>query len=172
MDNNNNFFSQDNSNNDEDPFKKPEPTGYDSMTGQPIYGQPQQEQQNQQQSQQQNQQQYQQQNQQQPYQQSPYQQNYQQQFYQHPLYTPYNNLEESVSFGDWMLTILISYIPLVNIVMAFVWAFGNGTKESKANYFKAYLAWILIKLAVIVVISVIVGASFISAISSMGGYRY
>ena len=74
--------------------------------------------------------------QQQPYQQ-PYQ-NFQQQPYQQPylqnVYQPENDLEEPVSFGDWMLTTLIMCIPCVGLIMMFVWAFGSGTKKSKSNY--------------------------------------
>ena len=75
----------------------------------------------------------------QPYQQQqPYQQTYQQ------SYQPDSDLEEPVSFGDWMLSMLLMMIPCVNIIMMFVWAFGSGTKKSKSNYFKAVLVWTLI----------------------------
>ena len=47
--------------------------------------------------------------------------------------------DEHVTIGEWLLTMLILVIPLVNIVMMFVWAFGSNTKPSKANFFKAYL---------------------------------
>lgn len=46
---------------------------------------------------------------------------------------------EPVSMKDWLVTLLIMLIPLVNIVMPFVWAFGGGTNPSKANFFKAQL---------------------------------
>lgn len=94
---------------------------------------------------------------QQPYQQAP-EQNFSQQYtnqaYQQPYqqpqqsyqqsYQPDSDLEEPVSFGDWMLSILLMTIPCVNIIMMFVWAFGSGTKKSKSNYFKAVLVWTLI----------------------------
>ena len=32
-----------------------------------------------------------------------------------------------MSVGEWMLTLLILALPLVNIIMLFVWAFGGGT---------------------------------------------
>lgn len=44
-----------------------------------------------------------------------------------------------VSTKEWIITLLILMIPLVNIVMVFVWAFGGGSNPSKANYFKASL---------------------------------
>lgn len=30
-----------------------------------------------------------------------------------------------MSVKDWMITLLIMFIPLVNIIMLFVWAFGG-----------------------------------------------
>ena len=42
---------------------------------------------------------------------------------------------------------LILAIPLVNIVMLFVWAFGGGVNKTKANYCKASLIWIAIAIA-------------------------
>ena len=49
-----------------------------------------------------------------------------------------------MSVGEWMLTLLILALPLVNIIMLFVWALGGGTNPTKANYCKASLIWIAI----------------------------
>lgn len=81
--------------------------------------------------------------QQQPYQpqqsyqppQQPYQQYQPQQPYQQAYQAGDGELEEPVTFADWMVTMLIMFIPCVNIIMMFVWAFGSTTKKSKANYF-------------------------------------
>lgn len=86
--------------------------------------------------------------------QQPYQQMYQN-----------DNMEEPVSFGDWMLTMLLMMIPCVNIVMMFVFAFGNG-KKSKSNFFKASLVWTLIS----VVLCVVFGASIVAMLASLGAY--
>lgn len=86
--------------------------------------------------------------------QQPYQQMYQN-----------DNMEEPVSFGDWMLTMLLMMIPCVNIVMMFVFAFGNG-KKSKSNFFKASLVWALIS----VVLCVVFGASMVAMLASLGAY--
>jgi len=70
-------------------------------------------------------------------------------------------LTEVVSVGEWMLTLLISAIPVVNLVMLFVWAFGANTKPSKANWAKAWLIWIGIIIAVYIVFAVfILGSLF------------
>lgn len=69
---------------------------------------------------------------------------------------------EVSSVGDWMLTIFIMIIPLINIIMLFVWAFGGGPKVSKANWAKASLLWILIVFVLSIIISVLVGGAFLS----------
>ncbi|MBQ5851757.1 MAG: hypothetical protein IIW54_13235 [Lachnospiraceae bacterium] len=96
--------------------------------------------------------------------------NGQQQFQQpQQAYQPQMNgdLEEPVSFGEWMLTTLIMCIPCVNIVMMFVWAFGSGTKKSKSNYFKAALVWALIGIVFGFVMSIVFGAALANIASSM-----
>ncbi len=57
------------------------------------------------------------------------------------------SLTSPMTIGDWMLTILISSIPLVGLVMLFVWAFGDSTNINKANWAKASLIWALIGIA-------------------------
>ena len=96
---------------------------------------------------------------------------YQQQPYQQPQYqqAPAGDLEEPVSFGEWMITLLIMMIPCVNFVMMFVWAFGNS-KKSKSNYFKASLVWALIGIVITVLIVVIGGASVASIINQATYY--
>lgn len=49
-----------------------------------------------------------------------------------------------VSTKDWMITYLIMIIPLVNIIMLFVWAFSSTENPNKANWAKARLIWIAI----------------------------
>jgi len=52
--------------------------------------------------------------------------------------------QNPVSVGEWVLTYLILCVPIVNIVMLFVWAFGSSTNPSKANWAKASLIWFAI----------------------------
>lgn len=103
---------------------------------------------------------------QQPYQQQPYQPYQPQQSYQQPPYQGDGNLEEPVTFADWMISMLIMWIPCVNIIMIFVWAFGSNTKKSKSNYFKAALVWALIGIVLSVVMMVAFGAIFASLLGS------
>ncbi len=58
--------------------------------------------------------------------------------------------DPTVTMGEWFVTGLLMCIPIVNIIMVFVWAFGSNTKPSKANFFKLYLICALIGIAIIV----------------------
>lgn len=64
-------------------------------------------------------------------------------------YQPYNNvsgyadgqldLEEPVKVSEWVWSLLLMFVPCVNIILMFVWAFSASEKKSKSNFFKAYL---------------------------------
>lgn len=79
-------------------------------------------------------------------------------------YNPYNNtqLEEPVSFKEWMITILIMLIPVVNIVMFFVWAFGGSAKKSKSNFFKAMLIYLAIAIIIEIIAVIAMGTAAFS----------
>lgn len=57
-----------------------------------------------------------------------------------------------VGLGDWVVTLIIMIIPLVNLIMLFVWAFGDGTNPSKANWAKASLILILISIVLSIIL--------------------
>ena len=60
-----------------------------------------------------------------------------------------------VSIKEWLITNLIMMIPLVNIVMMLVWAFGSNTNPNKANYFKAGLILFAIVMVIYLVLAVV-----------------
>ena len=55
------------------------------------------------------------------------------------------------SVGSWMLTLLVSSIPVIGFIYLLVLAFGSGAAPSKRNFARATLIWALIALAVTVV---------------------
>lgn len=61
-----------------------------------------------------------------------------------------------MTFGDWIITLLLLIIPLVNIILLIIWAFGSGHNPNKSNFAKAYLIFLLIGF---VLFTVILGAS-------------
>jgi len=74
-----------------------------------------------------------------------------------------NTTYQPVTTGNWMLTTLLMFIPVVNIILLFVWAFGSNTPVSKSNWAKASLIWGLIGIALYVVAILIFGVfAFVS----------
>jgi len=71
--------------------------------------------------------------------------------------------QASQSVGQWMLTLFISFIPLVNIIMFFVWAFGSATPPDKANWAKAMLIWVAIFIGLSILMSLLGGGLMMAA---------
>lgn len=57
-----------------------------------------------------------------------------------------------MTVGDWMVTMLVLAIPLVNIVMYLVWAFSSTGNINRRNYCRASLIWFLIAIGIYLVI--------------------
>ena len=74
-----------------------------------------------------------------------------------------------VSLGDWVVTLLILAIPLVNIIMLFVWGFADGTHPSKRNFCRAYLIWMLVGLVIFMLFVFMGGMAALMSARQMGG---
>ncbi len=61
-----------------------------------------------------------------------------------------------ISTKDWLITLVIAAIPVVNIIMLFVWSFGENTHPVKANWAKASLLFMAILLALYILFMVII----------------
>lgn len=64
-----------------------------------------------------------------------------------------------VSVKEWLITNLILMIPMINLVMIFVWAFSSNTNPNKANYFKAALILFAIVMVIYLVLAVVIFGS-------------
>ncbi len=78
----------------------------------------------------------------------------------------YNNYQQPnaqfapvMTLKDWMIILLVMLIPLVNIIMMFVWAFGEGN-PNRQNYFKASLLFA----AIVIVLYIVFAVLFFGAI--------
>ena len=63
-----------------------------------------------------------------------------------------NEVQKTVrdmSVKDWLITMLIMIIPIVNIVMLFIWGFGNP--DSRRNYARATLIWMAISFVLLII---------------------
>ena len=80
---------------------------------------------------------------------------------------PMNEQERQapISFKNWILTLLLPFIPvvgwLVYLVMLFVWAFDSSTPKSKKNWARASLIMYLIVFVIMIFfISSFIGSVF------------
>ena len=71
-----------------------------------------------------------------------------------------------MTVGDWMLTLLVLAIPLVNLIMYLVWALSGSGNLNRRNFCRASIYWFLIILGIYVLILALVGLASI-ATSSM-----
>jgi hypothetical protein len=60
--------------------------------------------------------------------------------------------EKPLTTGEWVVTHLVLFIPIVNIVMHFVWAFGEGN-ISRRNFCRARLLLFAIALGIAMFVS-------------------
>ncbi|GAB1468555.1 hypothetical protein MASR2M64_12870 [Candidatus Cloacimonadota bacterium] len=44
-----------------------------------------------------------------------------------------------LSMLEWLVIIIISCIPVANIIVMFIWAFGNNDNPNRRNFAKAFL---------------------------------
>lgn len=69
------------------------------------------------------------------------------------------------SVGSWVLTIFLTSIPIVGLVMLFVWAFGSAASPAKANWAKATLLWMLIGIGISVLMVILSGGAILGLLS-------
>ena len=68
-----------------------------------------------------------------------------------------------MTIGDWLITLIITYIPFVGLIMLFVWAFGDGAHPSKKTWAQAVL--------IMVAISIVLAIIFFGLLASIiGGF--
>jgi Mg2+/Co2+ transporter CorB len=73
-----------------------------------------------------------------------------------------NNEYKPITVGDWILTLILLGIPLINLIMLLIWAFGGSAHPSKKSYAQATLILTLIVFVIVilfVIFAAILGAS-------------
>src|SRR5690554_4950187 len=75
-----------------------------------------------------------------------------------PVVKQVDEREKVVSVPSWLLYLIILSIPLVNIIMLFVWAFGSGVNKNKSNLAKASLILAILYTILFIVLSFMIGS--------------
>jgi len=60
----------------------------------------------------------------------------------------YGRSDREITVGEWLITLIISSIPLLGIISLLMWAFSRSTPTCKANWAKAWLVLQVIGYAV------------------------
>lgn len=85
-----------------------------------------------------------------------------------PVVPSYGTPEtQPVSVGGWIGVMLLSCLPLINLIMLFVWAFSSSTKKSLKNYARAALIMFLIVAVITVIASVVLIACGVNIFSEL-----
>jgi len=71
-----------------------------------------------------------------------------------------------ISTGDWLLTLFLSAIPIVNFILLLVWAFGGGANPNKANWAKAALLFLVLGVLLYVFVFAALIGAFMDAMST------
>lgn len=80
-----------------------------------------------------------------------------------------NNVRRPVmSVKDWLITLILMIIPLANIILLFIWAFGDDTNKTRSNWAKATLIMMAITIAFYVFFFAIFGAALIAGLTGGG----
>ena len=72
-----------------------------------------------------------------------------------------------ISTVEWFGTLIVLIVPIVGIVIYFIWAFGSGGNPNRRNYCRAALILMAISLALGIIFSVVL-RSFIGMLT--GGF--
>lgn len=76
-------------------------------------------------------------------------------------------MENEMTLGKWLLTILITCIPCVNIIMLFVWAFGSAGYPARKTWAQAQLIFVAICLVLCIILYAIMGAALFTVLGAM-----
>ena len=82
-----------------------------------------------------------------------------------PDVVTYAATDNVISTAGWFGTLIVLIVPIVGLVIYFVWAFGSGNLNRR-NYCRASL----IMMAVSIVLGIIISLTFYSFLSSVFGY--
>ncbi|MEQ8580031.1 MAG: hypothetical protein RIC57_07725 [Balneola sp.] len=72
-----------------------------------------------------------------------------------------------MSLKDWVVTMLITFIPMVGFVMLFVWGFSDSANPNKKNWARAALIMLAVSTVLYFIIFVLIFGTMMAA----GGFE-
>ena len=80
--------------------------------------------------------------------------------------------DEVISMLGWFGTLLVLIVPIVGLVLYFVWAFGTGGNLNRRNYCRASLIMMAISLVLSIIFTVTIALTFGSVFTTILGSLY
>jgi branched-subunit amino acid transport protein AzlD len=77
-----------------------------------------------------------------------------------------NQNQKPMSVKDWLITLLIMAIPIVGLVMLFIYAFGNNENVNKQNWAKAQLIMLGIVFGLLILFFIVFGSIFAATMAA------
>lgn len=77
-----------------------------------------------------------------------------------------SSIQKPMSVKDWLITLLLMAIPVVGIVLLFVYAFGNNENVNKQNWAKAQLIMLAIVMVLVIFFLVLFGSIFAATMAA------
>ncbi|MFP8488512.1 hypothetical protein ACKGJO_05370 [Gracilimonas sp. Q87] len=79
-----------------------------------------------------------------------------------------NQYDQNVmSLGEWVLTVFISFLPLIGLVMLIVWSLSDNINPNKRNWARATLIIYLIFMVLYFLLMIFVFGSLMSGVEEM-----
>lgn len=72
-----------------------------------------------------------------------------------------------MSVKDWVITLFVASLPIIGLIMLFVWGFGSGTNPNKANFAKGALVLAAIFIVIYIIFFMLFGAALMSGLGNM-----
>ena len=82
------------------------------------------------------------------------------------------SISSPLSVGDYIITFIISGIPMVGFIMLLVWACSSSTNINKKNYAIAILIFQLIAVVFSIIMMFVMGAFFASLFSELSSSSF
>lgn len=77
--------------------------------------------------------------------------------------------EKVYGVGGWFLTLLLLCIPIVNIILVFVWAFSGSVNKNKKNFAIACIIMFIISIAISIALYASIAAIIGNIFDQIGG---
>jgi len=83
-----------------------------------------------------------------------------------------DSVEKPLTTGEWFVSLLVLGLPIIGLIMYFVWGFSSGNM-GRRNFCRAALIWMLVMfgLAIVTLIAFLVLGGTLAALANRVGHH-